>query len=145
MDRGLSPEEYLNDEELGLLRRWLRDKSETDLARGREACSRLRAILETALGTGLRVSESARLNCGDLSLKGSEPCLWVVGSKGRKGTGRNGADSRELVYIPRGLVELLKEFLRWKRTKGEAVGEHDPLFVSERGGRYGVRALELGF
>ena len=80
MDRELSPEKYLNDEEVGLRRRWLRDKSETDLARGREAGPRLRAILETALGTGLRVRELASLDCGHLEWKGPEPCPWAVGS-----------------------------------------------------------------
>ena len=142
----LKPERYLTADELSTLRKTLRERAETDLALGRESGVRARAVLETAIGTGLRVGELAALRCENLQLSGKEPFLWVVGGKGRKKTrGGTGKDDRDIVFLPNHLVKILRQFLGWKRNVGESTEPSASLFVSKRGTRYGTRALQLMF
>ena len=129
----LAPEKYLTEDEVRMFLKSLRDRAETDLAHGRESGVKARAVLETALGAGLRVGELAALNCGDLSLTGKEPFLWVVGGKGKKGNGRNGEDGRDMVFLPNYFVKILRDFLMWKRNKDESIEHEASLFVSKRG------------
>ena len=87
---------------------------------------RAQAIIETFLGSGLRISELAALTCGDLLLGRGESALIVRRGKGGK---------RRVVGIRPALKRRLRVFLDAKAAKGEAVAPTAPLFASERGGR----------
>ena len=64
----LTPEKFLDEREVRALRTTLRDKALAAKARGVQAPVRDWAIIDTALSSGLRVSELAALQVGDLSL-----------------------------------------------------------------------------
>jgi integrase/recombinase XerC len=83
------------------------------------------AIIETLLGTGLRVSELCALVVADLYLDRGAAQVLVRRGKGGK---------TRLVAISAGLAKYLAKFLAWKRTVDEPVDPTNPLFVSERGG-----------
>jgi site-specific recombinase XerD len=81
------------------------------------------AIIETLLGTGLRVSESCSLVVGDLFLDSGAANVLVRRGKG----GRT-----RLVAVSEQLCSYLQEFLAWKRINGEPMDRTSPLFMSER-------------
>jgi site-specific recombinase XerD len=84
------------------------------------------AIIETLLGTGLRVSEVCGLVVGDLYLEDCSAHVLVRRGKGGK---------TRLVAISRELTTYLVKFKAWKTAHGEPVGAASPLFLSERRGR----------
>ncbi len=100
---------------------------ETDVGEGSRAL-RNRALLETAYGAGLRVSELAALDVGDLKLE--EGFVLVRQGKGRKD---------RLAPIGPPAVEALRALLAGsERDPGAA---RTPLFRNARGGRLTTRAI----
>jgi site-specific recombinase XerD len=81
------------------------------------------AIVETLLGTGLRVSELCSLTISDLYLDKANPSVLVQRGKGGKA---------RLVAISVGLATYLSRFIKWKTSVGEPTSPTSPLFLSER-------------
>jgi integrase/recombinase XerD len=85
-----------------------------------------RTLLAFALQTGLRVSELINLSCGDITL-GAGAHVRCVG-KGRK---------ERSTPIRKDCVKVLRDWLVERRGS-----ETEPLFVSNRGGRFSRDAVE---
>jgi integrase len=83
-------------------------------------------LIETLAQSGCRISQAARLTCGDLQSDGPEPCLLMPTSY--KGKGKKERPS-VLVPIPVGLAAVLKE-LRGNRPSDA------PLLVKSDGTRW---------
>ncbi len=135
----LKRERYMSRDEVLTLRRSCEDRAAADLAKARVSGVRAWAVIDFASQTGLRVAELAGVRIQDLVLKGRQPCVWVVGGKGRDQV------HREPVSLSRQLVKHLRDYLQFKKQIGECTGAHDPLFVSKRGTPYSTRALQKMF
>jgi len=118
----VTPEKFLDGKQVAALRRTMdarrRDGDRYDV--------RNAAIVETLLGTGLRVSELCVLVLGDLYLDTGSANVLVRRGKGGKS---------RLVAISAGLAAYLVGFSKWKASAGEPTSPTSPLFVSERGGK----------
>ncbi|HUU89899.1 MAG TPA: tyrosine-type recombinase/integrase [Phycisphaerae bacterium] len=95
-----------------------------DLAAGRTRGPVVWAVVDTALLTGLRVSELARLTVGDLDAKRGALRVWRHKRRPR---------AQETLALPPELVEHLGRFVAWKLSAGQAVDPGAALFVGKRG------------
>ena len=135
----LKREKYLTRDEVQKLRKTAEDRAAADRAKGRVSGVRAWAVIDFASQTGLRVGELAAVRIEDLSLKGKQPCVWVVAGKGRKDA------EREPVSLSKQLVKHLWSFLEFKRQVGEDTKPSAHLFISKQGGSYTTRALQKMF
>jgi len=111
-------EKYMSLEEIRQLRTVTEARSIVDLRAGRVGGVISWAVVDTALSTGLRVSELAALRIEDFSAKRGS--LKVLRLKRKK-------KSRETLAIGSDLVRHLKEYIEWTgRSKG-------PLYLGSRG------------
>ena len=95
-----------------------------------------RAIIEVLYGAGLRVSELAGLDVGDVALRQSQ--VRVIGKGGKE---RIGLLGRLAVRAVRAYLETGRPALLAKRKAGTvAVGA---LWINHRGGRLSVRGVAL--
>lgn len=132
----LTRDKYMSLDEVRKLRRSSEDQALADLAKGRTSAVRSWAVIDLALSTGLRVSEIVEVRIGDLSLSRSEPQLIVrIGKDGKA----------RAVTLPQELRKHLREFIAWKKRVEEPTGPEDYLFLTERGGKFTARALQLLF
>lgn len=94
------------------------------------AC-RDRAILEVFYGGGLRLSELAGLNLGDLDLKEGVLRVWGKGAKER------------LAFLGQPGKEAIKAYLPQRRTQlaHTETPEQPALFINRRGGRLSSRSV----
>ena len=115
---------YFNDKQIKMIRRAVRDQAEVDEKKGNVTGIKEWMVIDLLTSTGLRVSESANLRCGDLKLGYSESKIFV-----RDGKGHQSAH----VIIPDTLKKHCKAFLSWKQQQGESVGDDDFLFIGQRG------------
>ncbi len=118
----VTPDKFLDARQVHILRRTV----ETERCSGDRYSIRNAAIIETLLGSGLRVSELCSLAVGDLYLDGGRANVLVRRGKGGK---------NRLVAISASLPSYLSNFITWKRNAGEPVLASSPLFLSERAGR----------
>lgn len=121
----VTPDKFLSPQQVKLLR----DHAELERGRaihdGDRKVVRDAGIVETLLGTGLRVSELCALKVGDLFLEDGRADVFVRRGKGAKA---------RIVAIPTRLRDYLASFVSWKMTVGESVEAAAPLFVSQRWG-----------
>ncbi len=92
-----------------------------------------RAVLELLYGSGLRVSELAKLDLGDVDLAGGSARVLGKGSKER------------MVPLGGKSIAALRAYLEARAAfRHPRTGAHDPrvLFLSPRGARLGVRAIQ---
>ncbi len=115
---------YFSIQQIKLLRRTVRDQAILDMDRGQVTAVREWMAIDLITSTGVRVSESANVRCGDVKAAYGESALFI-----RKG---KGAKSRT-VQIPDALKRHLKQFIGWKSSRGEATGHDDHLFLGQRG------------
>lgn len=115
---------YFTEPEIRALRRISREESEAALSRGRVGGVRNWMVIDLITCTGLRVSEAAHLQCGNIKIGYGLSELYIENSK----DGVSGS-----VIIPPGLKTHLRAFLSWKQQRGEGTGPSDPLFIGERG------------
>jgi site-specific recombinase XerD len=116
---------YYNKQQIQLLRRTVKDAAALAVSKGNFTAVKEWLAIDVLTSTGLRVSELANLRCGDLSTGyGSTPSIYIRDGKGHK---------PRTVIIPESLKKHLKQFLVWKRERGERVGEDDYLFCGQRG------------
>lgn len=132
----LTPDKYLKPEEAVLLRGYLEDKALAALAKKKKKPIRDWAMIDIALSAGLRASEITNLTVQDAHLGKGESALFVKNGKGKKD---------RLVLIGDKLKKHLKDFLSWKKQVGEAVAPVSYLFVSERGPKMTLSALQKRF
>lgn len=132
----LDREKFMSESEVKQLRKAVKDKATTDLARGRTTWPRFWMVINLAVNTGMRVSELANLQLDRLYLNSDEPRIRVTGKGGR---------TRD-IYISHGLMEHLSEYLSWKRCLDEPMGKKDYLFWSSQAdGAYSTRGLQHAF
>jgi integrase len=133
----ITRDKYLSKEERSQLLKTTEEQSIIDSAKGRSTWVRRWMLVDLAMFSGLRVSEIANLNIGDIRLQGSEKLLYVKNGKG----GRS-----EYITIDNALVKHIKAFLEWKKLKGESVDAQAPLLTGSSNGQpYKTSALQKQF
>lgn len=116
MDNGIDRTKYMSAIECRQLRRHAQDRATGDLKAGRTMGVLAWMLVDTALSTGLRVSELARIEVEDIDV--SREALSVTRSKKKKA-------NRETLALNKELVKHLIDYLDG-RTTGK-------LFVGSRG------------
>jgi integrase len=114
----------MDEREVTLLRATAENRAVHDLQAGRKGGVLGWALVDTALGTGLRVSELAALTIGDYDPK--RAALRVGRLKRKKPVVESLALGKEL-------AGHLRDFIEWKATVGEPTGKADALFHGKRG------------
>lgn len=132
----ITPDKFMKDEEVRKLKRWLEEREAVALLKGTTAPVRARAILETALGSGLRVSELCGIRIKDVYIGRGEHGLFVVNGKGNKA---------RLVNVSNDLRKVLKDYISWKQLMGEDVSPEAYLFKSERRQKMSPQAIQKIF
>lgn len=89
------------------------------------------ALLKLCRMTGLRRGEALALNVGDVYGKDHITIDERIAEKGATGE----------VYLPVDMQEILKRFMKLKKTWGESLDDAAPLFVSKKGGRLSLRSF----
>lgn len=117
----VTPNKFLRPDQVAQIRTHL----ESERASGDRYAIRNAAIVETLLGTGLRVSEACSLTIGDLFLDPGAANILVRRGKGGK---------TRLVAVADRLATYLKGSLSWKLNRAEPLDGSSPLFLSERWG-----------
>jgi len=120
----LRRDDLMTREELLTLLRHLRERAELAERRRTKTAIRNEAIVMTAVATGLRRSEIAALDIGDLRLHNENPYLVVRHGKGDK--------YREVPLSSR-FRAFLKRYLRIKEQWGEPLAADAVVFLGERG------------
>ena len=125
---------YMDATEVRQLRTFSEHAALKDLRAGRITGVLAWAVVDTALSTGLRVSELARLTVGDFDAKRGS--LRVTRLKRKKST-------TETLAMGQELVAHLREFIAWKEQVGQPAGRNDALFVGKRGAltAYGLQRI----
>lgn len=132
----LTPEKYLKEPEAKKLRKTLEDQAIVALSKKRKKPIRDWMIIDLALSSGLRASELGSLKTKDIYIGKNESSLLV----------RNGkADKSRMVYISEKTKKHLKDFIKWKKQIGESTKPDSNLFVSERGDRMTLSAIQKRF
>ncbi len=88
------------------------------------------AVVEMLYGSGLRVSEAAGLNIGDIDLN---EAIALVTGKGNK---------QRMVPIGRKAVQSLKDYLQIRNVISKKQSDPHALFVNRDGSRLSVRAIQ---
>lgn len=116
----------MSRDERSRLLKTCKEHAELDLLKGRTTWPTRRAFVYLALYSGLRVGEMAALTVSDLHLKDSSPYIHVRHGKG---------DKHRKVYIPMGLVKLLKQYLKYKQQSlAHSIDPDAALFTNPSGG-----------
>lgn len=88
-------------------------------------------LLSLMLGTGIRVSECAGLNIGDIDLK--HHCMKII----RKG------NKEDIVYFSDEMTEILRDYIYvYRKNKVPVEGHEEALFLSAQRKRMSVRSIE---
>ena len=107
----LDRQKYLAEPEVKKLKRVVQDKAIADQKKGRVTWPRFWMVIDLAISAGMRVSEIANLKIGNLHLNPREPRLHVTGK----------GDKVRDIFISKGLMKHLSEYLLWKRLQGHLV------------------------
>ena len=107
----LTPEKYLNAEELSRLLRKAEELYVLGTAKRRKSFVRDWMIIHTAVFTGLRRAEICNLRVADLRIANGQSHLVVRSRKGGK--------TNQVVHIGHDYKRTLKKYLHWKMANGE--------------------------
>lgn len=125
----ITTEKYLDQTEIAALRKVIEKAKLYSQSRGRQRGVRDHAIIELALGTGLRVAEISDLKIEDLHLR-REASLIVRSGKGGK--------MREVRFSSR-LKDIIKDYLDYRDSNS------DYLFYTGHSDKMSVSALQQVF
>jgi len=99
-------------------------------------------IYSLALGTGLRESEIAGLDVGDVTGAGGKVKRRITLRVFKRCTDN---PAPQEVFLPDSAFYKLGKLLRWKKDRGESIEPDAPLFVSRQGGRLSTRMIRMAF
>ena len=122
----LSDEKYLDLKEIRMLLAYAEQEKETALRRNRLTPVWKWFFIQTALNTGLRISEIADLRCRDYYIKNNIFTVKVRNGKGGKEGKVLCSDSFKKKWF---------WFLEWKKQNSYPVEDDAPLFYSKTTGR----------
>ena len=126
---GLAPDQYLTEEQLKRLRRYVKDRADLARLKGGSRSIVDEIIVELMANTGLRASELIGIDLGDLPTVHEKDEIWIRNGKG---------NVTRTIVIPEKLIKRLERFVKLYR-KGAA--EDEALLVSERGNRMIYRSI----
>jgi len=126
----ITPDKYLTADEVKQLRKTCQEHALIAKSKGNQAPVRDAAIIELALGTGLRVSELANLRIEHLFLKKGQNSLLVKKGKGNKD---------RVVMFNAKLKKQIQDYLDYRLSGSLYV------FPSERGDRMTTSAIQKVF
>ena len=126
-DWKITPEKYLNREELAALLVRADELKAIGEARGRAQQIRDWMIIQTFLFTGLRRQETCDLKCVDFRIFGGNSHLVVRRGKGGK---------PRHVHLPKDYKRNVAWYLRWKAERGEIADEESYFLRTERSPKY---------
>ena len=115
---------YFNAKQIKMIRRAVRDQAQICERKNQITSIREWMVVDLLTNTGMRVSETANLRCGDLQIGYTENKIFIREGKG----GVSGH-----IVINNTLKQHLKAFLHWKQERNENTGDDDALFVGQRG------------
>ena len=115
---------YMDAREVRQLRTFAEHWSLKDLQAGRVMGVISWVVVDTAMATGLRVSELAALKVGDFDAK--RGALTIMRLKRKK-------RAPESLALGRELVQHLVDFIAWKADADQPTGRADALFRGKRG------------
>jgi integrase len=128
-DWKITPEKYLNREELAALLVRADELKALGEARKRPQLIRDWIIINTFLFTGLRRREVCGLRCVDFRIFGGNSHLVVRPENGKGHKGRH-------VHLPKEYKKNVGWYLRWKAERGE-IADEDAYFIrTERSPKY---------
>jgi len=133
---GIERDKFMDAAEVKKLRSTCEAHALADLRAGRITAVVQWAVVDTALSTGLRVGELAKLTCGDVDLRRGS--LRVCRLKRKK-------TKQELLALGDDLWNHLKDFMAWKEAVGQGVKAKAPLFCSKRDGPLPRRGIQQMF
>ena len=128
----ITPEKYLNRQELTALLLRAEEIKTLGISRKRAQLVRDWMIIRTFIYTGLRRFEVAELRCGDFKIFGGNSHLVVRRGKGNK---------VRHVHLPKGYASDVRWYLKWKVEKGELQSPDDFFLRSERSSKYAPSGL----
>jgi site-specific recombinase XerD len=120
----VTPDKFLTQEVVTVLRQSMEQRRARATSCGDRRTVRNAGIVETLLGTGLRVSELCALIVGDLFVDGPNPQLLVRHGKGGK---------RRLVAVSTTLALYLQGYLLWLEAESKKLAPEQPLFRARDG------------
>lgn len=132
----LTPNKYLKDHEVKALRTLLEEKALVATIKKQKNPIRDWALIDVALSAGLRASEISNLKIKDIHVGKGESAVFVENGKGNK---------NRLVTVGEKLKRHLKEYISWKKKSGEEVTKESYLFISERGPKMTLSAIQKRF
>ncbi len=123
----ITPEKFLNRDELTALLARAAELRTLGEAKGRAQLIRDWMILQTFIFTGLRRFEVCNLKCVDFRIFGGNCHLLVSHGKG---------DKPRHVHLPKGYAHDVRWYLKWKAGRGE-ITDADAYFLrTERSPKY---------
>lgn len=138
----ITRDKFLSSNEARQLLKTCKEKALVDITVGRSIWITRYMLVHLAFNTGLRVSEIADLQIGDLFLKGTSDMYLIV----RHGKGRGENGKKRDVYLDSDIVKHIKEYIEFKKKIfQESVTAHDPLFASYKGKQFTTTGLYLSF
>ena len=99
-------------------------------------------IYSLALGTGLRESEIAALDVGDVTDARGKVKRRITLRVFKRCTDN---PAPQEVFLPDSAYYKLGKLLRWKKDREESLKPDAPLFVSRQGGRLTTRMIRMAF
>lgn len=123
----ITPEKFLNKDELTALLARAQELKELGVARNRAQLIRDWIIINTFIFTGLRRFEVCNLKCVDFRIFGGHSHLIVQSGKGGK---------TRHVHLPKGYKQDVRWYLHWKAERGEITDSEAHFIRTERSPKY---------
>jgi site-specific recombinase XerD len=138
----ITRDKFLSPTEARQLIKTCQEKALVDTAYGRSTWVTRYMLVHMAFNSGLRVSEIADLDIGDLFLKGISDMYLIV----RHGKGRGENGKKRDVYLDKDLVKHIREYIDFKKkVLEEPITPESPLFASHNGKKFTTTGLYLSF
>ena len=138
----ITRDKFLSSSEARRLLKTCQEKALVDTAYGRNTWVTRYMLVHLAFNTGLRVSEIADLEIGDLFLKGISDVYLIV----RHGKGKGKKGKKRDVYLDRVIVKHIRDYIDYKKkVLDQSVDIDAPFFASNGGKKFTTTGLYLSF